>query len=122
MKVNLTGWPIQGLFGRSAGETYVTHGDTALALAQILTESGARRVRFVESQGVALPLEDVVAAAGWNVRALQSIAGVEFENTRNLGLGSSYAALAVPDGGRLFSSSGSTTPTPRPMSSSRSAR
>jgi uncharacterized protein (DUF362 family) len=104
VKVNLTGWPIQGIGGRSAGETYVTHGDTALALAQILTESGARRVRFVESQGVALPLEQVVAAAGWNVSALQAIAGVEFENTRNLGLGSSYASLAVPDGGRLFSS------------------
>ena len=103
VKVNFTGWPIQGLFGRTAGETYVTHGDTALALAQILSENGSRRIRFVESQAVALPLEDVVAAAGWDVRALQAIAGVEFENTRNLGNGSQYARLAVPDGGRLFS-------------------
>ncbi len=45
-----------------------------------------------------------MAAAGWDVRALQAIAGVEFENTRNLGYGSRYATLAVPDGGRLFSS------------------
>jgi len=103
VKVNFTGWPIRGLFGRTAGETYVTHGDTALALAQILSENGARRIRFVESEGVALPLEDVVAAAGWDVRALQAISGVEFENTRNLGFGSSYARLAVPGGGRLFS-------------------
>jgi len=103
VKVNFTGWPIQGLFGRTAGETYVTHGDTALALAQILSESGARRIRFVESEAVALPLEDVVASAGWDVRSLQTIAGVEFENTRNLGFGSQYARLAVPDGGRLFS-------------------
>ena len=102
VKVNFTGWPIQGLFGRTAGETYVTHGDTALALAQILSENGARRIRFVESEGVALPLEDVVAAAGWDVRALQAISGVEFENTRNLGRGSSYARPTVP-GGRLFS-------------------
>jgi len=103
VKVNFTGWPIRGLFGRTAGETYVTHGDTALALARILSENGARRIRFVESEGVALPLEDVVAAAGWDVRTLQAIAGVEFENTRNLGFGSSYARLTVPDGGRMFS-------------------
>jgi uncharacterized protein (DUF362 family) len=103
VKVNLTGWPIQPIAGRPPGETYVTHGDTALALAQILAESGARRIRFVESQGVALPLEDVVAAAGWDVRALLAVAGVELENTRNLGYGSQYARLAVPDGGRMFS-------------------
>jgi uncharacterized protein (DUF362 family) len=103
IKVNFTGWPIRGLFGRTAGETYVTHGDTALALAQILSESGARRIRFVESEGVALPLEGVVGAAGWEVPSLQAIAGVEFENTRNLGYGTQYARLAVSDGGRLFS-------------------
>jgi uncharacterized protein (DUF362 family) len=103
VKVNLTGWPFRSLFGRSPGETYVTHGDTALALAQVLSENGARRIRFLESQGVALPLGDVLAAAGWDVRALQAVAGVEFENTRNLGTHPSYARLAVPDGGRLFS-------------------
>ena len=103
VKVNLTGWPFQWIGGRPPGETYVTHGDTALALAQILSEQGARRIRFVESQGVALPLEHVVAAAGWDVRALQAIGGVEFENTRNLGFGAQYARLPVPGGGRLFS-------------------
>ena len=103
VKVNFTGWPIQGLFGRTAGETYVTHGDTALALAQILSENGARRIRFVESEGVAQPFEAIAAAAGWDLPALQAIAGVEFENTRNLGSGASYARLAVPGGGRLFS-------------------
>jgi uncharacterized protein (DUF362 family) len=103
VKVNFTGWPIQALFGRTPGETYVTHGDMALALARILAEDGARRIRFVESEGVALPLESVAAAAGWNVSALQAIVGVEFENTRNLGFGSGYARLSVPDGGRLFS-------------------
>jgi len=104
VKVNLTGWPIQGLFGRSPGETYVTHGDTALALARLLEEAGARRIRFVESVARYEPLEFALDAAGWNLAALQSIAGVEFENTRNLGFGSRYASLVVPDGGRLFSS------------------
>jgi uncharacterized protein (DUF362 family) len=103
VKVNFTGWPIQGLFGRSAGETYVTHGDTALALAQILSENGARRIRFVESAGVALPLEQVVLAAGWDLSSLRALPGVELENTRNLGAGARYARLGVPDGGRLFS-------------------
>ena len=103
VKVNFTGWPIQGIGGRTAGETYVTHGDTALALALILSENGARRIRFVESESVALTMEGIVAAAGWDVRALQAISGVEFENTRNLGYGSQYVRLAVPDDGRLFS-------------------
>jgi uncharacterized protein (DUF362 family) len=103
VKVNFTGWPIQAIGGRPAGETYVTHGDTALAVAQILSENGARRIRFVESEAVALSMEGICADAGWNVPALQAVAGVEFENTRNLGSGSQYARLTVPDGGRLFS-------------------
>jgi uncharacterized protein (DUF362 family) len=102
VKVNFTGWPYQGLFGRSAGETYITHGDTALALAQLLSEAGASRIRFVESVPDYRSLESAAATAGWDVAALQTIPGVAFENTRNLGYGSDYARLAVPDGGRLF--------------------
>jgi uncharacterized protein (DUF362 family) len=104
VKVNLTGWPILPLFGRSPGATYVTHGDTALVLARILSEAGASRIRFVESVARYEPLEFALDAAGWDVAALQAVPGVELENTRNLGLGSTYAHLSVPDGGRLFSS------------------
>jgi uncharacterized protein (DUF362 family) len=104
VKVNLTGWPVLPLFGRSPGATYVTHGDTALALARILSDAGALRIRFVESVARPEPLELALDAAGWNVAALQTVPGVELENTRNLGSGSAYAHLPVPDGGRLFSS------------------
>jgi uncharacterized protein (DUF362 family) len=103
VKVNFTGWPYQSLFGRSPGETYITHGDTALALAQLLSEAGASRIRFVESVADYRSMESAAAAAGWDVAGLQAIPGVEFENTRNLGQGTDYARLTVPDGGRLFS-------------------
>jgi uncharacterized protein (DUF362 family) len=103
VKVNLTGWPYEVLFGRPPGEAYITHGDTALALARLLSEAGARRIRFVESVPRYDPMEYALAAAGWDVAAFEAIPGVEFENTRNLGLGSAYARTAVPDGGRLFS-------------------
>jgi uncharacterized protein (DUF362 family) len=103
VKANLTGWPYEVLFGRPPGETYITHGDTALALAQLFSDAGARRIRFVESVGRFEPLEYALQAAGWDMPALQAIPGVEFENTRNLGYGNDYARLSVPDGGRLFS-------------------
>jgi uncharacterized protein (DUF362 family) len=103
VKVNFTGWPYQILFGRPPGETYLTHGDTALALAQLLSEAGARRIRFVESVARYEPLTYAADAVGWDVTALRAIPGVEFENTRNLGFGTGYARLSVPDGGRLFS-------------------
>src|SRR5881296_1555245 len=35
VKVNLTGRPFKSLFDRPPGETYITHGDTAAALAAI---------------------------------------------------------------------------------------
>ncbi|MCG6928867.1 MAG: DUF362 domain-containing protein [Acidobacteria bacterium] len=103
VKVNFTGWPYQVLFGRPPGETYITHGDTALALARLLSDAGARRIRFLESVPLPEPLTYAADAAGWDLSALRAIPGVEFENTRNLGFGSDYARLAVPDGGRLFS-------------------
>ncbi len=103
VKVNFTGWPYRVLFGRPPGETYITHGDTALGLARLLSEAGARRIRFLESVPLFEPLTYAADAAGWDVAALQAIPGVEFENTRNLGFGTAYARLTVPDGGRLFS-------------------
>ena len=104
VKANLTtpSSPFVSLFDRPPGETYITHGDTAAALAAILLREGARRVRFVESSPFNRPLEEIVEAAGWDVKALVGLGRVEFENTRNLGSGKSYARLPVPPGGHLF--------------------
>jgi len=103
VKVNLTGRPFAWLWGRPPGETYLTHGDTALGVAHILLDEGARRVRFVESAPFLEPMAEVLDQAGWDVRALLALPGVELENTRNLGLGARYARLSVPGGGYLFS-------------------
>ena len=103
VKVNLTGWPYQVLFGQPPGETYITHGDTALALARLLSDAGARRIRFVESVGRFEPPGVRGGGRGLGRSRAPGHPGVEFENTRNLGFGSSYAQMPVPDGGRLFS-------------------
>jgi hypothetical protein len=104
VKVNLTcSGSYRPVLGKPAGETYVTHGATAYALAAILLKEGAKRVRFIESAPFVDPLEEVVADAGWDVKALQALGNIEFENTRNLGAAKSYAHLPVPGGGHLFS-------------------
>jgi uncharacterized protein (DUF362 family) len=104
VKLNLTGTNFAPFLGRPVGETYMTHDATALALGTILFESGASRVRFVESTNSRSRLENTLALADWDVNALLALGKVEFENTRNLGLGKSYAHLSVPGGGNLFSS------------------
>jgi uncharacterized protein (DUF362 family) len=104
VKVNLTGRPFQEVDGRSPTETYITHDATAIALAGTLLDGGARRVRFVESAPFAQPLEAVLGMAGWDVKALLALKGVEVENTRNLGLGTRYATMKAPSGGHMFSS------------------
>jgi len=102
IKVNLTGYA-QALLGRPPGETYATHDATAIALARVLADLGARRIRFVESCQWRGDFEEYARTFGWDVAALGSAGPVEFENTRNLGQGRAYARLTVPDGGRLFS-------------------
>ena len=48
-------------------------------------------------------LEATLAEAGWDVPALTALGRVEFENTRNLGLGKRYSHFPVPGGGYMFS-------------------
>ena len=103
VKVNLTGSNFGPVLGRTVGETYMTHYTTALALGSLLFAAGARRVRFVESTQKRDALEITLVEAGWDVPALSALGKVEFENTRNLGLGKKYSHLRVPGGGYMFS-------------------
>jgi len=103
VKLNLTGTNFAPFMQRPVGETYMTHYDTALALGRALFAAGAKRVRFVESTQSSSELEGTLALADWDVKALQALGKVEFENTRNLGKGKSYAHLKVPTGGYVFS-------------------
>lgn len=103
VKINLTGTDFSAFLGRPVGETYMTHYATASALAALLFEAGARRVRFVESTTSRAELSASLDMADWDIKALQGLGRVEFENTRNLGQGKTYAHRAVPSGGYMFS-------------------
>ena len=104
IKINLTGTNFTPYLGRPVGETFMTHYDTALALASLLLAEGAKRVRFVESTQSRANLTTSLNYADWDVKSLENLGKVEFENTRNLGSGKNYAHLPVPGGGHAFSS------------------
>ena len=94
VKINLTSdGTYNHLFGRPAGESYITHGATAIALASWLLSHGAQKVHFVDSAPFLLPHDQVLISAGWDVPTLLALGHVELENTRNLGSGSQYAKL-----------------------------
>ena len=104
VKINLTNdGAFENQFGVPPGESFITHGATAIALASLLFQNGAQMVRFVDSVGFLNPLSDILTMAQWDVSTLLGIGNVELENTRNLGSGASYVQLNVPDGGYLFS-------------------
>lgn len=106
VKVNLTGTNFSPFLGRPVGETYMTHYATVLALGSSLFAAGARRVRLVESTQSRADLRGSLVLADWDVKALEALGKVEFENTRNLGTGKSYSHLRVPTGGYVFSALG----------------
>jgi uncharacterized protein (DUF362 family) len=98
VKVNMTGAPSNRVGARAPAVTHYTHPKLLGAAAYLMDRAGARRIRFVESAwATAGPLEDVMDASGWDVRALESAAAhVEFENTNALGKGKKYARFTVP--------------------------
>ena len=103
VKINLTGTDFSPFLGRPVGETFMTHFDTALALGALLFAAGAKRVRFVESTQSKAKLQGSLVFADWDVKALEALGKVEFENTRNLGSGKTYTHTKVSFGGYMFS-------------------
>jgi uncharacterized protein (DUF362 family) len=103
VKLNLTNGDFMPFMGKPVGETFMTHYATAMTLGTLLFEAGARRVRFVESTPSRATLAATLVLGDWDVAALTALGKVEFENTRNLGNGKSYAHLRVPSGGYMFS-------------------
>jgi len=103
VKLNLTGTDFAWYLGRPTGETYMTHSATVMALLTLLFASGASRVRLVESTQSMAELPESLGAAGWDVKAVDALGKVEYENTRNLGVGKSYSHVKVPSGGYMFS-------------------
>jgi len=104
VKINLTNdGQFENQFGLPPGESFITHGATAIALATLLFQKGAQKVRFIDSVGFLEPLSDILTMAQWDVNTLLGVGNVELENTRNLGNGTSYVQMNVPWGGYLFS-------------------
>jgi uncharacterized protein (DUF362 family) len=103
VKINLTGTNFSPFLNRPVGETYMTHPGTVEALVSLLFDSGATRVRLVESTQSRADLPTTLDLAGWDVKRLDGLGKVDYENTRNLGSGKQYAHLKVPAGGYMFS-------------------
>ena len=69
----------------------------------MLDRAGRRRIRFLECTYQTGPFEPYLKGAGWDLNALAALkADVEYEDTRNLGLGKQYTEVKVPWGGSLF--------------------
>jgi len=104
VKLNLTGPPNNRMTGRPPQFSHWAHPSVAGAAAYLFGRAGAKRVRFVESgYNTTMPLEEYMAKADWDVKALQSAArNVEFENTVNLGKGRKYVRMPVGPGAYMF--------------------
>jgi uncharacterized protein (DUF362 family) len=104
IKLNMTGAPSLRVQGRAPALTHYSHPSVAGAVAHLMGQAGARRIRFVESPWASAgPLEEYMLDSGWNVRALQSAAErVEFANTNVAGSAKSYARFTVPNGAYMY--------------------
>jgi uncharacterized protein (DUF362 family) len=102
VKLNLTGSPTIRLGDLPQGQTYWVHPQVVGALAHLLGNAGARRIRLLESSG-APPLAEYLSQAGWKTSDLTSAASrVELVNTNYPGAAQKYARLWVPGGGLMF--------------------
>jgi uncharacterized protein (DUF362 family) len=104
VKINLTGMSWEPCCGLPAQETYITHPSSLAALCAALDDAGARRIIVIENYYRAEPPEKILAAAGWDITALQSAGGhkVAFEDVRNRGSWPAYSRFKVPWGGFIY--------------------
>jgi uncharacterized protein (DUF362 family) len=104
VKLNLTGAPTNKVNGRPPQFSHWAHPALAGAAAHLFDRAGAKRVRFVESgANTTIPLEEFIAKADWDVKALQTAAKVvQFENTVNLGSGKKYVRMSAGPGAYMF--------------------
>jgi uncharacterized protein (DUF362 family) len=104
IKINLTGMSWDPCCGLPAQETYITHPSTLAALCAAVSDAGAQRIIVVENYYRNEPPEKILAAAGWDIAALQSAGGhkVTFEDIRNRGSWPAYSRFKVPWGGFIY--------------------
>jgi len=101
VKLNLTGNPTN--FPERPDLPYRTHPATVLALAQLLSDAGAQRVRIIESFFPASQELELWARYGLDVKAISNVGcKVEWENVQNIGQAKQYKRLKVPSGGYIF--------------------
>ena len=104
IKINLTGMSWEPCCGLPAQETYITHPSSLAALCAALDDAGARRIIVIENYYRAEAPEKILAAAGWDIAALQSAGGhkLTFEDVRNRGPWPAYSRFKVPWGGFIY--------------------
>ncbi len=104
IKPNLTGPPSGKLGGLPSYRTYQVHPNMLAAVCAAVHDAGAKRIVVVESLYSRQSPEEVLAAAGWDIRMIKSAGGnkVSFEDTRNRGSWPAYSRLKVPWGGFMF--------------------
>jgi len=104
IKINLTGMSWDPCCGLPAQETYITHPSTLAALCAAVSDAGAQRIIVIENYYRNEPPEKILAAAGWDIAALQSAGGhkVTFEDIRNRGSWPAYSRFKVPWGGFIY--------------------
>jgi uncharacterized protein (DUF362 family) len=104
IKLNLTGGPRWKLGGLPAAQTYHVHPGFVAATCAILHKAGAKQIVLVESGYAREPLEEVMAAAGWDIPQINQAGGgkVHWEDTRHQGAWKGYSRLQVPWGGYIY--------------------
>ncbi|MDP3001258.1 MAG: DUF362 domain-containing protein [Bryobacterales bacterium] len=101
LKLNLTGnitrFPIR------ADMPYRTEPATVLAVATLLSNAGARRIRIIETFFPARQELALWARYGLDVEAIGNVGcKVEWENAQNMGQAKKYTRMKVPTGGYIF--------------------